>query len=187
MKWNLVQWVRRPIQQGMKGSWPLTGVEDGCQRCSVKEWQMKTTDRKQLPTLRRKELRRRITSQHFSDPASWCVWVCVRSHFKDPISMPTCRASVFLKASFKFNFKLIPLMSCHKIFFLSKPTHHSVNVIYPVFAHVHIWYIWLMLMRASPAKAEEDKYTSELSKRDSLSCQSRDEDSCCLWACFVLN
>ncbi len=37
-------------------------------------------DTKQLPTLRRKELQGRITTQHFTDPASCFVSVCVCAH-----------------------------------------------------------------------------------------------------------
>ena len=58
-------------------------------------------DRRQLSALRGKELQGQITSQHFSNPASWSVCVCVcssvcsQSHFKDPISMLTCQPSAF--------------------------------------------------------------------------------------------
>lgn len=49
-------------------------------------------DRTELPTLRRKALKGQITAKHFTNPASCSVCVCVSvcSHFKDPISMPTC-------------------------------------------------------------------------------------------------
>lgn len=145
--WNESTWsgVRRPVVGRMSGSWPLTGVEDGC---GVQEGQMKTAEMgSSCPRWEGRSCRSRSqlnTSPVLLPGPHVCMCQCALTPQGSRINAHLS-TKCFLKASFNYNFWTYPPDFSSGDLSLSERTHHSVTVIYPVFARVHVWYIWFML------------------------------------------